>query len=277
MAKKESNKKSWKIFGATAMSIFTLVAVFTATIAWFALNKNVTGSAMTINAKESGTDLSSLKAYKCILDKSKTNDLVFDGTSQYESSGSSESYSFTVKIEMLDYSELASMSPILFLFDFTVTENNTSTWTVEAKDIHLTGKTATSEVASTPAATLPLSNFISFKSGYIQHSQVGTSNSSIVKTNAAGDSIIEIKPSSVLTQTASFASYNENGANHAAKYPFEKNIDVYKGADNDTTKIHYLAVVMDYNQDVIFHWKRDYLDSYSGNRIAFTCDFSLTI
>lgn len=297
--KKKLDKKTKKIAAATGMSIFSLVAVFTATIAWFYLKREVGGSGMAVKVKEDGSGLSSLKAYKCILDKSKTTDLVFDGKDEYTSTGSSQSYSYNIKIEMLDYSTLSNMSPILFLFDFTVYEKtptldsssnpvldssgnpaytNTPTWPIEAKDIKLSGSTTTTAVANAPAATLPLSNFVSFKSGYITHSQVGTSSSSIVRLNSQDQTKIDkIKPSSILTQNASFASYDSSGTSHETKYLFDNEIDVFSGADNDTTKVHYLAVVMDYNQDVISHWKDEYLTSFSGSRISFTCDFSLKI
>ena len=273
--RKKLDKKTKKIAAATAMSIFSLITVFTATFAWFAMNKKVGGSGLSIIAKEDGTGLSALKAYKCVLDKSRFNDLLFDGKSQYTSSGSSQSYSYQIQIEMLDYSTLSNMSPVLFLFDFSVQENSTLTFPTQAKDILLSGSTATTAVASEPATSLPLSNFISFKSGIISPSQVGTGSNMIVITDSEG--IAEIKPSSILTQTTGFASYNSSGTTHDEKYPFTKNINVYEGASNDTTQVHYLAVVMDYNQDVISHWKDDYLGNFTGNRISFTCDFSLKI
>ncbi len=44
----KKNKKNIKIIGATAMTLFSLVTAFTATIAWFAQNKNVSSSGMAV-------------------------------------------------------------------------------------------------------------------------------------------------------------------------------------------------------------------------------------
>lgn len=49
---RKTGKKNLKIAGATSIALFSLVTVFTATIAWFALNKRVDSSGTAINAQE---------------------------------------------------------------------------------------------------------------------------------------------------------------------------------------------------------------------------------
>lgn len=307
MSKSAKNKKSKKIIAATGMALFSLVAVFTATIAWFATKKAVKGSGMSVIIKESGVGLSSLKAYRCILDKSRFDNLVFDGKDEYQSTDST--YTYSIQIDMMDYSTLSNMSPVLFLFDFTVYEKNynydensqpildsegeqsytlTPTWPFKAGDIVLSGSTDITAMATAPSGTsasLPLSNFVSFQSGIVQTSQVGTSSSSIVRLDSEGK-VDEIKPSSILTQEISFASidlnYDPDDPNHNNKYPFVNHIDVFNGQNesNPDITVHYLAVVMDYNQDVIRQWKVDCLDDnsdFTGNRVTFSCDFSLKL
>ena len=306
--KKNTGKKNLKIVGATSIALFSLVAVFTATIAWFCITKNVSGSGLSVSIKESGKGLSSLKAYRCILDKSRVDNLVFDGQDEYTSSDNAQYHTISFTIEMLDYSTLSNMSPILFLFDFATwtktpitddqgqpvlddqgnqTYQNVATYPIQAKDVLLTGNTQTSAMAVAPSgasASLPLSNFISFQSGIVQPSQVGTSSSNIVMLDDDGK-ILEVKPSSILTQNSSFVSVNQNydpNDDESIEYPFDSNIEVFNGENdaNSTAYVHFLAVVMDYNQDVIKKWKEDNLDDNdesTGDRVVFSCDFSLKI
>lgn len=56
------NRKTLKIAGATSVTLFSLVSVFAATIAWFALNNNVSGNGMRVNVA-SGSDISILHCY----------------------------------------------------------------------------------------------------------------------------------------------------------------------------------------------------------------------
>ena len=64
------NNKSLKIVGATAVTLFSLVSVFAATIAWFALNTDVNGSGMSVTVAN-GSELSILHCYAVRYDGEK--------------------------------------------------------------------------------------------------------------------------------------------------------------------------------------------------------------
>ena len=68
--KSGKNKKTLKIAGATSVTLFSLVSVFAATIAWFALNDNVNGDGMNVTVA-SGSDLSILHCYAVRYDGEK--------------------------------------------------------------------------------------------------------------------------------------------------------------------------------------------------------------
>ncbi len=70
MSNKRISKKTVKIVSATSMAVFSLVAVFSATIAWFALNKKVDASGLVVSTGENGKSIASLATYQCKLDKS---------------------------------------------------------------------------------------------------------------------------------------------------------------------------------------------------------------
>ena len=50
--KSGKNNKTLKLLGATAVTLFSLVTVFAATIAWFALNDNTNGNGLTITVTQ---------------------------------------------------------------------------------------------------------------------------------------------------------------------------------------------------------------------------------
>ena len=60
--KSGKNKKTLKIAGATSVTLFSLVSVFAATIAWFAMNNKTDGSGLAITAAN-GSDVQILHCY----------------------------------------------------------------------------------------------------------------------------------------------------------------------------------------------------------------------
>ncbi len=59
---KSGSKKTTKILAATAVTLFSLVTVFVATIAWFAMNDNTNGNGLTVSVAR-GSDIKLLSCY----------------------------------------------------------------------------------------------------------------------------------------------------------------------------------------------------------------------
>lgn len=64
MSNSKLSKKTIKIAGATSIAIFTLVAVFTATIAWFSLNHTIESTGMSLKISNESGCLSSIDIYE---------------------------------------------------------------------------------------------------------------------------------------------------------------------------------------------------------------------
>ena len=60
--KSGKNNKTFKLFAATGVTLFSLVSVFAATIAWFAMNKNADGNGLNISVAR-GSDIKILSCY----------------------------------------------------------------------------------------------------------------------------------------------------------------------------------------------------------------------
>ena len=117
------------------MTLFSLVAVFTATIAWFAMNKVVEGNGMGIEIMTTGDSFTSLKIYRCITEESTRNLLKFSSTpavyttyenlnEEYGEEGHEHDlvYHFEGEhegnyLKLDDWGDLSGSQPILFLFE----------------------------------------------------------------------------------------------------------------------------------------------------------------
>ncbi len=306
MSNKRISKKTVKIVSATSMAVFSLVAVFSATIAWFALNKKVDASGLVVSTGENGKSIASLATYQCKLDKSSSVVFVFDGARKDQGSGAG--YTYTVEVKMMDYSDLSKTSPILFLVDVRGGSGTTdSPYTYpDVSSIKVFGQTVyhidpSSGQRVTPSETikatdslpvpvsvsgsyvlpsyLPFSPFVTFKTGYISKEQIGTTSNLPVYINSSTNQIdtITLPTNTIISQTGAF--YNGTS--------FNINPLIFDGSDTSTmhpngsggyyTDAAYLAIVMDYNMDVIGNWKNSYMGAFSGNKIPFVCDFALTI
>ncbi len=305
MSGKKISKRTVKIVSATSMAVFSLVAVFSATIAWFTLNKRVDTTGLTVMAKENGKSIASLATYQCKLDKSSTTVFVFDGARKDQASGGG--YEYIVQVKMMDYSDLSKTSPILFLVDVRGGQGTTSSpYTYpDVTNMKVVGKTTyhinpTTGARETPTDTikatdrlpvpetasdggyvlpsyLPFSPFVNFKTGYISKEQIGNNNTLPVYINNNTIDTITLPTNTLLNQSGAF--YNGT--------TFNTNPLIFDGSD--TSKMHpngsgdyfkevaYLAIVMDYDMNVIGDWKSTYMNSFVGSKIPFVCDFALTI
>ena len=232
MNKTRKVKKSTKIYAATCMTLFSLVAVFTATIAWFALNEDVEGNGMGIEIKTNGDSFTSLKIYRCITEESTRNLLKFSSSpavyTTYEDRsdelGEGHEHDLVYHFEgehtgnylkLDDWGDLSGSQPILFLFEL---PEDTA-----LADIYMTASTAVkrlytiSDLADdTYVNSFPLSQFTIFNSatyfdGAYNPNATETISEGGQATISATLTNTPIKPESVIIETADGLSFSDDG------------------------------------------------------------------
>lgn len=80
MKKTKKNNKTIKIVAATSLSIFTLLSVFAATMAWFAMNDNTNGDGMMITTKRLSGRLQSVYVHSFNSENSSSSSFSFNKT-----------------------------------------------------------------------------------------------------------------------------------------------------------------------------------------------------
>ena len=115
------NIRNKKILAATGMTLFSLVAVFVATVAWFAAVDTVASDGMKVRVKtaEDENSFSKMTIHRCMFNESDTTKYVFNPEPEYTlGPGQTDTGTF----EMLDYDNNASAlnrsQPVLLLFEF---------------------------------------------------------------------------------------------------------------------------------------------------------------
>lgn len=248
------NKKNIKVFAATGMCLFSLVAVFAATITWFTMNNSVGASSMSVKVKSAaGVKLSGIKVYKCISNKCTfdTNGnvatLVFDQNpiSSYGSDGSASSDS--VELVMEYYGDFINSDPVLMLF----TLETDSTLNISASTQQTSFGSA---ITSSNQNSYPLSNAI-----YFRYSESITTNSdgNYVASSLSGNSSFVIVVESEETTT----------------YSWSQNVGVY----NTTSIVHQVGIIVDYYSDAVEYIKANLLSLDGISKVGFTCDWSLAV
>lgn len=277
---KKQSKKNLKIISATAASLFSLVAVFTATIAWFALNNKVDGNGMTIRVKESGKSyLSGLTIHKCVTSESMSTMHTF-----YYVSASDE------ECVIDNYSQLNQSQPIFLLFPMGVITNNepagvaaseivltaTSTSTDGYADVDTSNNKAPNYFRSFPFSSACTFRVMAWTSNVPTNSEteptryyVNYSYSNIVdeeETAPAKPYYVSNIQSFVTPNTESYDSLDWKGSNFT----------LFDGSalDDPTSNIRYLGVIIDYYPTALSCIFR--AGAYSGD-LTFNMDFSLTI
>ena len=286
----KKGKKNIKIIGATSIALFSLVSVFTATIAWFALNHEVDSNGLKIKATINGPAFSSVQVH--LLDKNKTSTeyvLRFDSNPAviFDEEGTIVSGNGNVKI--LDYGDLNQTTPVLLLFKLGVDDTNSSSAPLGVKESELlltattSYETAINQVTEANKDSFPLSHAIYFRSGTF--------------TNDVFDYDVVVKDDPTLnsdvvglTQETKFVNINSANVSSPLSLP-SSSINVYKGTS--TTIVKYLAVVMDYYVPAVealmsanlgnTHISSPYVNesTHEGsripNRIGFVCDWIMEL
>ena len=262
--------KNMKIAGATGMTLFSLVASFTAAMAWFApQNNSVTASGMTIKADNYTTSFVSVEVHKCIPDQCTADTLVFNPTAAYTM------VEGTVPAESLivdDYGDLNKSQPVLLLFNLAAG--------TQAKNVKITGKVNTGsswlpDITASNKNSYPLSNAVYFRTAAFD------------KTGTTGFQFGSISTAS-LTIQSEFAEFDGNTASSTfvQYYGPTSQITVYSGGTSTETITH-VAVVLDYYLPAVTSVQAKATASaiitnpsnadYNYNRLGFSCDWTMRV
>lgn len=240
---KFKSKTTLKIVSATSVTIFSLLTVFVATWAWFAMNQDVNGNGLAIKVGQNEATVQTVAIHRCILNQSTTTNLVFDSQNSIET------------LVLPDYSELNKSQPTLLLFALSGDEQSM------ANKIKITASSTNSnyveEITDDNYNSFPFSSAISFKTIY-------TTAASFPFANVA---------SSSLSERITFVTIEEHVFSG-----FTQTISVFDGStlqNPPEDPLTYVGVILDYYDEAL-----QYLSSYNtGNehRLNFSFDFSMSV
>lgn len=306
-------KRNFKVAAATGMTIFSLLTVFTSTIAWFSENLDVSATGMKIVADVDSGRLNKIEIFtlKRIDETGEEKVYVFDDTAR-----ATLEYSWTVHgsgttaFPMGDYDPLSPDHPILVLF----TLHNEYVSTKEG-DIYIHGSTDVGgflgeTVDHAPKYNLtedeptlrngtrdmdidgikhvgvfPLSSVVNFQCGnYSNDEYNGVLNEQgQVITPGVHDTtnkVINISTDKIELRE-SFVNFDK----HSDKITFEPEPEIYESpapTSSGSTKIQYIAMVVNYDEDAISaiystYLGDDNLETTFGGALAFYCDWALEV
>lgn len=296
-------KKNIKIAGATGMTIFSLVAVFSAVIAWFTLNQSVGAKGMKITASDDVGNLNKIEIYEYI----ETIDIDTNPKYSFSSVPSATIFGGNGIVDecflLGDYNQLSTDHPLLILFTL---EHNFASLT--AGDMIIKGTTETQGFLGTTqngvpkynlgptAPTLqrgtktitvvdettgnetekevdcyPLSSAVNFRC--VEYSSAEFAN--IVDSTNKRINILNDLESLPLRQ--SFVNFASSGAG----VTFMNDPIIYS-SPGDGSNIQYVAMVVNYDANAISAIYSTYLgnpildDEYEGS-FYFSCDWLLEV
>lgn len=294
--KTSKNKKSLKLIGATAVTLFSLVTVFAATIAWFAMNKDVGGNGMAITTTRMDGRLQFV--YFHSFEDNTPNDDTFTfnktpfATYQYDWADRSLD---TVDDENADwnmgeYSSFDKNHPMLVIFAF---DKDYTSSTVG--DIYIQGRTTVEDFLGrrqangAPYYTLPQTqvndsshpnSLLMAKSDGVDYYALSSvagfrnrafSNQQYFDFLSANSGDTLSFPVNTLEEDETFTDVD----NAAETYVFNQQPKVYKS--NGTGSVKYIALIIEYSPDAIGYIYSTYLGDSGLNSydsvLHFTCDW----
>ena len=289
---KAKSKKNIKIYGATSMVLFSLVAVFTATIAWFSLNKHVNSSGLTIHATHPSGRLNKIMVHEfegLIIDEE--NDETFYSFNREATTIFGTGATTTIPtFDMGEYDLLSIEHPLLIIFELRSEYTTSST----EGDLYTRGSTQTPGFLGAtnasgapvyglgPGTTLcttiddvdyyPLSSVVNFKCTY--YSEDGYT----ALLNASSlDTRIDINTESIHLDQ-SFVNFTAG----STEIIFKQQPEIFSSpAEVD---IQYIAMVVNYDSSAISAIYSTFLgneilesSSHYDGKLNFTCDWSLEV
>jgi hypothetical protein len=253
------SKTKLKLISVISLSAFSLIAVVTASFAWFANNKNTKGGGMSGNVDpETSGSFSALTLHRCINNESTETVLKFNP----EDNGAEA-------INLDYYSELNTSQPVLLLFKM-------QAGGVPASEVHLSVKSnnpqpysvieATDSTAPNYYDNFSLSSAVQFRAIAYTSSQYDT-------TGDADPFVYTIDISGASKQSFVDVVNDELVWVHKTDNNNDAGFDLYNGTGS--TLITYLALIMDYNSTAI-NYIYDH-NTENEHDIKFNCDFTFTI
>ena len=302
--KSGKNNKTLKLVGATAVTLFSLVTVFAATVAWFALNDNTNGNGMSITTKRMDGKLKYV--YFHSFDDTTPNDATFSfnkspfATYQYDWETSSVDIvdDEHANWNLGEYSSFDKNHPMLVIFEFDQDYKSTA-----VGDIYVQGNTTvndflgrrqtTGEHIGAPYYTLPqeqvndedhptsllmerknntdyyaLSSVAAFRNRAFSNSQYAS-----FLTGNTGSTLDF--PTNTLDTDEAFTVVD----NAAESYTFSQKPKLFKS--NGTGDIKYIALIIEYSSDAIGFIYSTYLGDSGLNSydsiLHFTCDWFFVV
>lgn len=295
------SKKSLKIAAATSGTVFSLVAVFVATFAWFVARRDNSATGMRIKASEETGRLNKIELFEVISVAPK------DGHPNYSfnrtpsatmdySWDEDEDNSFS-NFELGDYNPLSTEHPLLLVFSFNMeyisktagdvyikglskvddflgeTENGTPKYNLgtTSPTLRQGSKTITLEDETTKVVdTYPLSSAVNFKCAHYSFDGYDA-----LLENSA-DERIDINPND-LTLKECFVNF----VPASSTITFKKKPTIYSSPGGDTP-IYCIAMVVNYDSDAVSAIYSTYLGDSTlegdyGGELYFTCDWSLEV
>ena len=286
------SKKNLKIFAATGVALFSLVTVFTATIAWFALNKNVDSNALRIVARQDESAyIGGVSMHRCLPNESTNAKYAFKYAAAFKGTVGGVSVNEFV---LDDYSQLNTTQPVLLLFPLGEITNGVPAGAI-ASNVKLTLNCSTKQAyndvdewlagaSSHTVNNFPFSNATCFRSvaytGNIPtYTPTGESTPTEYHVDLNATSQISGDTRCYLGSVQSFVEVSNN----ALTWKKEGNtpissLTLFDGsvdATNPTnTTLKYVGVIVDYYQIALSHI---FAVGNNTSHVSFNIDFSMVI
>lgn len=283
--KTRKSNKSLKIFGATSVAIFSLTAVFTATIAWYAANKSVQSESGTITIADLSRLFGKLSFHK-YLGKDSSGNLLFDQKAGgfFEISESTHTIGYSgdpSACQMDSYSLTNPRHPLLAIIELNRLVNASNS------QFKITAQTSHYYLGDfkngTPRETLvaqnnPLSSIVRFSTDHYEKLSDIASGTATIE-GASYNTYVYANPSD--NSWDSFVELTHNGEELVfSNFNQELTIiDSDKFSSQENKKIQYVTMIFDYYDDAINFVYNRYLGNSLLNEefVHYACDWTLVI
>lgn len=287
--KTRKSNKSIKIIAATSLSIFSLVAVFSATFAWFRLKGVADGAGINIKPSSLSMRFQRMSLHKLVhIDKSDSTSTAVYQFDRAESGyytysytdGRAKYHGDPITAYMGEYSLIEPRHPFLAIIELGttfVTDTTDNRITLQAHtDNHFLGEIDPDTgkfYIDLDATDNPLSSVVQFAA--VGSESLTAYNGQFIDedTSTTTNTYDFDAPSNPIT--FSNLSTDENGALTLNGWNNDITLlDLYSGE-----KVKYISIIFDYYDDALNYIYNIYLGNelIEANDLPFTCDWSLII